>query len=353
MTSSSKTVQPRHWTTLIAVGRYEPRSPSGARISTIAGTRAWAPIAPATASIRLPTRQPTRIATSAAGSESAGTRIAPGDDHEQRDPEVPPEEARGRPRRAPAAAPAPARCPRTCRRASRPARVPRVRRTRSRRGRGRAPVRRNRARRLPRRRRRACASRPGPRRGAAHSSQPSAPARRGAPSPPGWIAMPSHIPIGGTPRAKCSASASCPAARSEIVHRPASRSSSWSAAWRSHEKATSGGSRESPTSVPSVSPSRCPPLSTVTTATPEGKRPSRARKSPASAIARSSQARRCRAGRGAAAFGPKRDTARAATRPPAASAARTEGSRRAGRTRARAACRAGGSRGTPCRLPGQ
>src|SRR6185503_19713320 len=77
ITSSSKTVQPRHWTTLIAVGRYEPRSPSGARISTIAGTRACAPIAPATASIRFPTRQPTRIATSAVGSESAGTSTAP------------------------------------------------------------------------------------------------------------------------------------------------------------------------------------------------------------------------------------------------------------------------------------
>ena len=77
ITSSSKTVQPRHWTTLIAVGRYEPRSPSGARISTIAGTRACAPIAPATASIRFPTRQPTRTATSAVGSESAGTSTAP------------------------------------------------------------------------------------------------------------------------------------------------------------------------------------------------------------------------------------------------------------------------------------
>src|SRR4029079_10142207 len=89
ITSSSKTVQPRHWTTLIAVGRYEPRSPSGARISTIAGTRACAPIAPGTASIRIPTRQPTRIAssvptrqptvlvTSAVGSDSAGTSAAP------------------------------------------------------------------------------------------------------------------------------------------------------------------------------------------------------------------------------------------------------------------------------------
>jgi hypothetical protein len=45
---------------------------------------------PATASIAFPIRQPTTIATSAAGSESAGTRIAPGDDDEERDAEVAP-----------------------------------------------------------------------------------------------------------------------------------------------------------------------------------------------------------------------------------------------------------------------
>ena len=93
ITSSSKIVQPRHWTTLIAVGRNEPRVPSGARISVIAGTRACAPIRPATASIRLPTRQPTTIATSAEGSESAGTRIAPATMTSSEMPEVAPEEA--------------------------------------------------------------------------------------------------------------------------------------------------------------------------------------------------------------------------------------------------------------------
>ena len=43
--------------------------------------------------MRFPTRQPTTIATSALGSESAGTRTAPGDDDEERDAEIAPEEA--------------------------------------------------------------------------------------------------------------------------------------------------------------------------------------------------------------------------------------------------------------------
>ena len=72
-----ETDQPTPWSTLIPVGRYEPRWPSGARMSTIPGTRASAPIAPATASMRLQIRQPTRIATSASGSDRAGTRAAP------------------------------------------------------------------------------------------------------------------------------------------------------------------------------------------------------------------------------------------------------------------------------------
>ena len=45
MTISSKTDQPRHCTTFSPVARYEPRCPSGARCSTIVGTRASAPIA--------------------------------------------------------------------------------------------------------------------------------------------------------------------------------------------------------------------------------------------------------------------------------------------------------------------
>ena len=46
-------------------------------MSAIPGTRASAPIIPATASIAFPIRQPTTIATSAEGRDSAGTRIAP------------------------------------------------------------------------------------------------------------------------------------------------------------------------------------------------------------------------------------------------------------------------------------
>ena len=86
---------------------------------TIAGTRVCAPIAPATASIRLPIRHPTRIAASAPGSDSAGTRIAPGDDDEQRDAEVRPRGGPDRAHRGREAARAPARSPRTCRARSR------------------------------------------------------------------------------------------------------------------------------------------------------------------------------------------------------------------------------------------
>ena len=77
MTSSSNTVQPMHCMRFTVVGTYEPRVPSGARSITIAGTRAWAPIAPAVASMRLPITQPIAIARSASGSESAGTSTAP------------------------------------------------------------------------------------------------------------------------------------------------------------------------------------------------------------------------------------------------------------------------------------
>ena len=77
MMSSSNTDQPMPWSTLTPVGRYEPRRPSGARISTMPGTRASAPIAPATPSMTLPITQPTRIATRASGNDSAGTSAAP------------------------------------------------------------------------------------------------------------------------------------------------------------------------------------------------------------------------------------------------------------------------------------
>ena len=54
MMISSKIDQPRHCSTLSPVARYEPRWPSGARWSTIVGTRASAPISAATPSIALP-----------------------------------------------------------------------------------------------------------------------------------------------------------------------------------------------------------------------------------------------------------------------------------------------------------
>ena len=77
MTSTSKIVQPRFCRTLSPVGRYEPARPSGARSSTIAGTPASAPIPAAQPSSALPKIPPTRIASSASGSERAGTRNAP------------------------------------------------------------------------------------------------------------------------------------------------------------------------------------------------------------------------------------------------------------------------------------
>src|SRR4051794_12041030 len=65
ITISSKIAQPRHWIMLSPVARYEPRRPSGARISTIVGTRPSAPISAATASIALPITAPTSVAASA------------------------------------------------------------------------------------------------------------------------------------------------------------------------------------------------------------------------------------------------------------------------------------------------
>ena len=93
MMISSKIDQPTHCAALSAVGTYEPRRPSGARSSTIAGTRASAPISPATPSIAFPIRLPTTIASTASGSESARHEVRARDEHEQRDAEVAPEES--------------------------------------------------------------------------------------------------------------------------------------------------------------------------------------------------------------------------------------------------------------------
>src|SRR5438067_290599 len=102
-------------------------------------------------------------------------------------------------------------------------------------------------------------------------SQPIAPATNGGPSP-ARTSMPTQSAIGGTPRAKCCAPASRPAARRLTPNAPGRRSSSWSAASRRTAKPTSGGSSESGIKVPTVSPTRSPSRSTPTIATPAGNR---------------------------------------------------------------------------------
>ena len=76
MMISSKVDQPRFWATFSTVGAYEPRRPRGARSSTIPGTRASAPIAPASPSNRFPATAPIRIASSACLNDSIGTSPA-------------------------------------------------------------------------------------------------------------------------------------------------------------------------------------------------------------------------------------------------------------------------------------
>ena len=93
MISSSKVAQPTHWMMFRPVARYEPRRPSGARSSTIAGTRASLPISAAAPSITLPSAAPTTIASSVSGSEQRGHEDRPGDDDQQADGEVRPEQA--------------------------------------------------------------------------------------------------------------------------------------------------------------------------------------------------------------------------------------------------------------------
>ena len=65
-------------------------------MSAMPGTRASAPIIPATASIAFPMTQPMTIATSAVGERERRDEHGAGDDDEERDAEVPPEEARSR-----------------------------------------------------------------------------------------------------------------------------------------------------------------------------------------------------------------------------------------------------------------
>jgi hypothetical protein len=76
MMISSKVDQPRFWATFRTVGAYEPRRPSGARRTTMPGTRASAPMAPARPSKMFPATAPITIASTACGSESIGTSPA-------------------------------------------------------------------------------------------------------------------------------------------------------------------------------------------------------------------------------------------------------------------------------------
>ena len=89
MISSSKIAQPMHCAAFRTVGPQEPRCPSGALISTIAGTRASAPISAATPSMALPTSPPRTIARNASGSESAGTRYVPATSTSSETPRLP------------------------------------------------------------------------------------------------------------------------------------------------------------------------------------------------------------------------------------------------------------------------
>ena len=77
---------------LIAVGRYEPRSPSGARISVIAGTRACAPMSPADREHQVPDQAADGDRDERGGKGERRHEDRPRDDDEQRDAEVAPEE---------------------------------------------------------------------------------------------------------------------------------------------------------------------------------------------------------------------------------------------------------------------
>ena len=110
-----------------------------------------------------------------------------------------------------------------------------------------AAARRGRARRARRGRRRSVWSPASCSPPSSHSSQPTRPSSSG-PRAPSRTATPSQSAIGGTPRAKCCASAIWSPARSETAKPPASRRSSWNAAWCAIEIPTSGGSSASETS---------------------------------------------------------------------------------------------------------
>ena len=81
------------------VGRYEPRRPSGARISTIVGTRASAPIRPAEREQQVADERSRDDRTKRLGQREREPEVArrqdeerARDDHEQRDGQVRPEQ---------------------------------------------------------------------------------------------------------------------------------------------------------------------------------------------------------------------------------------------------------------------
>ena len=92
MTITSKIVQPRFCRTLSPVGRYEPARPSGARSSTIAGTRASAPIAAAQPSSALPKIAADEDREQRLGQREGGDEERAGHEHEQAEAEAAPEQ---------------------------------------------------------------------------------------------------------------------------------------------------------------------------------------------------------------------------------------------------------------------
>jgi hypothetical protein len=89
ITNSSKVAQPRFWTTLQTVGSSEPRTPSGARYRTMAGTPVAAAGTAASPSRALPTTAPTTVAARADMRPRAGTSRAPATSTSRLTPRLP------------------------------------------------------------------------------------------------------------------------------------------------------------------------------------------------------------------------------------------------------------------------
>ena len=94
MMISSNVDQPTFCATLNAVGSHEPRCPSGARRTTIPGTRASAPIAAAIPSRTLPDDRADEDREHRRRQRERRHEQRADHDHEQRDRQVPPEQQR-------------------------------------------------------------------------------------------------------------------------------------------------------------------------------------------------------------------------------------------------------------------